>query len=268
MSAKTNKNTAKSAKADKTTTKSAKADKSTAKSAKVTKTTAKSAKADKSTTKSAKADKSTAKNAKITKTTAKTTAKTTTKSAKVDKSNLPKAMDLFQAYQEGKMPDDGGYIVTSYFNENSTYSIYEVIAYDNVKSIHSGETSLTFQADGHKIYVLVEPMNYAHKYLEPFTRSKEESIPQRFNELDIVVAKNQTKVMVSKNPVISYSSFTVLKPTGVNFAIIFYHLDDVLKSLEFFFTQTLNKEAGVPQSDTKKSARTVIEGLKRFKLWQ
>ncbi|MCL2793068.1 MAG: hypothetical protein FWD87_08240 [Spirochaetaceae bacterium] len=181
---------------------------------------------------------------------------------------MPKAMDLFQAYKEGKMPESGGYIVSSFFSENSTYSIYEVIAYDNVKAIFAGETSLTFQADGHKIFVLVEPSNYPHKYQEPFTRSRDETIPQRFTELDIVIAKNQTKVMVSKNPVISYSSFTILKPTGVNFALIFYHQEDVLKSLEFFFTQTLNKEAGVPQSDTKKSARAVIEGLKKFKLWQ
>ena len=181
---------------------------------------------------------------------------------------MPKALDLFQAYHESKMPDKGGYIVSSFFNANSAYSIYEVIAYDNVKAIFSGETALTFQADGHKIFVLVEPANYPHKYQEPFTRSTDESIPQRFSELDIVTAKNQTKVMVSKNPVISYSSFTILKPTGVNFALIFYYQPDVLKSLEFFFTQTLNKEAGVPISDTKKSARAVIEGLKKFKLWQ
>ncbi len=45
-----------------------------------------------------------------------------------------KALDLFQAYNEGKLPeDDGGYIVSSFFDANSTYSIYEIVAYDNVK---------------------------------------------------------------------------------------------------------------------------------------
>ncbi|MCP5514336.1 MAG: hypothetical protein H7A26_02605 [Spirochaetales bacterium] len=180
----------------------------------------------------------------------------------------PIALDLFQAYNESKMPEEGGYIVSSFFNQNSTYSIYEIVAYDNVKSIYFSETSLTFQADGHKVFVLVEPANYAHKYQEPFTRVKGESIPHRFTELDIVTAKNQTKVMVSKEPVVSYSSFTVLKPTGVNFSLIFYHQENILKSLEFFFTQTLNKEAGVPSMDTKKSAKAVIEGLKKFKLWK
>ncbi len=182
--------------------------------------------------------------------------------------NKPKALDLFQAYNEGKMPEEGGYIVSSFFSPNSTYSIYEVVAYDNVKSIYSAETGLTFQTDGHKMFVLVEPAGYPHKYQEPFTRGKNETIPHRFSELDIVVAKNQTKVMISKEPIVSYSSFTVLRPSGVNFALIFYYQEDVLKSLEFFFTQTLNKEAGVPSADTKKSARAIIEGVKKFKLWK
>jgi hypothetical protein len=179
----------------------------------------------------------------------------------------PKALDLFQAYEQGKLPQNGGYIVSSFFDANSTYSIYEIVAYDNLKSIFAGENGLTFQTDGHKLFVLVEPINYPHKYQEPFTREKKEQIPQRFSELEIVTAKDQTKVMVSKKPIVSYSSFTILKPTGINFSLFFFNREDVLESIEFFFTQTLNKEAGVPKMDTKKSARTVIEGIKKFKTW-
>ncbi len=180
----------------------------------------------------------------------------------------PKALDLFQAYNEGKLPQDGGYIVSSFFDANSTYSIYEIVAYDNLKSIYETENGLTFQTDGHKLFILVEPTNYPHKYQEPFTRGKNEQIPHRFSELDIVTSRNQTKVMVSKKPMVSYSSFTVLKPTGINFSLIFYNNPEVLKTLEFFFTQTLNKEAGVPSADTKKCAKSVIEGVMKFKLWE
>ena len=89
-----------------------------------------------------------------------------------------KALDLFQAYNEGKLPeDDGGYIVSSFFDANSTYSIYEIVAYDNVKSIYADENGLTFQADGHKLFVLVEPIGYAHKYQEPFTRGRKSRFP-------------------------------------------------------------------------------------------
>ena len=51
------------------------------------------------------------------------------------------------------------------------------------------------------------------------------------------------------------------------FVIEFFNREDVLESIEFFFSQTLNKEAGVPKSDTKKSAKSIIEGIKKFKIW-
>lgn len=181
----------------------------------------------------------------------------------------PKALDLFQAYSENKLPaDGGGYIVSSFFSNNSLYSIYEVIAYNKVKNIHQTGEGLTFQSDSHKIYALVEPANYPHKYHEPFTRTNNETIPHCFSELDIIIAKNQTKMMISKEPVISYSSFTILKPTGIDFALFFFRSKDVLKTIEFFFTQTFHKEAGVPAIDTKKCAKAVIEGLAKFKLWE
>jgi len=94
-----------------------------------------------------------------------------------------------------------------------------------------------------------------------------ESIPHRFKELDILTAKNQTKVMVSKEPIITYSSFTILKPTGINFSLVFYNLPEVLETIAFFFEQTLNKEAGVPKSDAKKGSQLVTESLKKFSVW-
>jgi hypothetical protein len=178
-----------------------------------------------------------------------------------------KALDLFQAYSQEKLPRDGGYIVSSFFDVNSTYSRYEVVGYNGVKSILSNEDGLLFQSDGAKLFVLVEPPSYPRKFEEPVSRNTAERIPLRFSELEIYTAKNQTKVMVSKLPVMAYSSFTVLRPTGVNFALVFYNLSDVLKSLGAFFAQTLNKEAGIPQIDAKKAAENVIMGLKKFEIW-
>lgn len=178
-----------------------------------------------------------------------------------------KALDLFQAYTQGKLDKEGGYIVSSFFDSKSTYSRYEIVAYAGVKNIYLAEDGLTFQTDGNKLHVLVEPANYHKKHLEPVSRDKTESIPHRFSELNIYTAKNQSKIMVSKTPVVSYSSFTILKPTGMNFSLIFYNLPEVQKTLQFFFEQTLNREAGIPKSDAKKASLTVIEGVKKFGLW-
>lgn len=179
-----------------------------------------------------------------------------------------KALDLFQAYTQEKLPRDGGYIVSSFFDANSYYSRYEVVAYNGVKGISVTDEGLQFQADGNKVFVLVEPPSYPLKHEEPVSRNRVEMIPHRFSELEIFTTKNQTKVMVSKEPVISYSAFTILRPTGVDFAFIFYNLPDVLVSLKSFFTQTLNREAGIPQIDAKHAAQSVIEGLKRFTVWE
>jgi len=178
-----------------------------------------------------------------------------------------KALDLFQAYTQGKLDKEGGYIVSSFFDSKSAYSKYEIVAYAGVKDIHLAEDGLTFQTDGNKLHVLIEPPNYSRKHLEPVSRDKYESIPHRFSELNVYTAKNQSKVMVSKDPVVSYSSFTVLKPTGMNFSLIFYNLPEVLETLTFFFEQTLNREAGIPKSDAKKASKLVIEGVNKFGLW-
>jgi hypothetical protein len=178
-----------------------------------------------------------------------------------------KAMDLFQAYSQDKLPKEGGYIVSSFFDDRTTYSIYEIIAYSGVKSIYLAEEGLTFQTDGNKLFVLVEPASFPQKFVEPFRRDTKHQIPHRFNELEIYTAKNQTKVMVSKEPIISYGSFTIMRPRGVNFSLLFYASETVMETLEVFFTETLNREAGVLKSDARHASKTVVEGIGKFGLW-
>jgi hypothetical protein len=173
-----------------------------------------------------------------------------------------KAMDLFEAYAQDKLPKGEGYIVSSFFNGNSAYSIYEVVSYSGVKSIYLTDTGLTFQTNGKKMHVLVEPASYPNKSVEPYVRINTEQIPLRFSELEQITAKNQSKIMLSKNPIVSFSSFTILKPAGINFALVFYQRPDLFDSLALFFEKTLNQEAGIPQLDAKKSAKRVAEIVK------
>ncbi len=178
-----------------------------------------------------------------------------------------KALDLFQAFRDGKLPKNEGYIVSSFFSNRSKYTIYEIVAYSGVKSIYATADGITFQTDGNKLYILVEPGSFFKKYEEPYLRDKNHVIPQRFAELEIFNSSNQTKVMVSKNPLVTYSSFTVLNPTGANFSLVFYNLPDVLDTLSTFFIESLNKEAGVPKFDARKATAKIIESVKNFGLW-
>lgn len=178
-----------------------------------------------------------------------------------------KALDLFQAYSQGKLPFEGGYIVSSFFDKNSTYSRYETVAFNGVKNIHLSGGGLSFQTDGNKSFVLVEPPTYSRKYIEPVNREMGDQIPHRFNELDIYTCKNQQKVMVSKDPIMTYSSFTILKPTGLDFSLIFFNLPEVIETLRFFYTETLVREAKVPKSDARKATDLIIKSIENFSIW-
>lgn len=172
-------------------------------------------------------------------------------------------MDLFDAYAQNKLPRDHGYIVSAFFSTNSAYTIYEIVSYSGVKEIHYTGTGLTFVTGGKKLSILIEPSSYPQKYMEPVSRKDGERIERRFSELEIITAKNQTKIMIAKEPNETYGSFTVLKPTGDNFARVVYNLPDVYDTIEGLFEKSFNQEAGVPQSDARTAATLVSKMVEK-----
>ena len=179
-----------------------------------------------------------------------------------------KYRNLFDAFAQGKLPFAYGYIVSSFFHPTSAYSIYEVVSYAGVKEIFITDTGLQFITGGKKLYVLVEPDIYHNKPVEPVSRKEGDRIPKRFSELEILIAKNQSKIMVAKEPNETYGSFTILKPQGVNFAVVFYDLPDMYASLAAFFEDSLNRQRKIPQTDARKAAKliaSIVEKSMGFK---
>jgi hypothetical protein len=174
-----------------------------------------------------------------------------------------KFLNLFDAYAQGKLPFAHGYIVSSFFSEGSAYSIYEIVSYAGVKEIFLTETGLQFVTGGKKLYVLVEHDTYALKYQEPTSRKDGERIPKRFSELEIITAKNQTKIMVAKEANESYGSFTILRPMGINFSVVFYERPDMYEVLATFFQESLNKQRKVPQSDARSAAALITKTVEK-----
>ena len=175
----------------------------------------------------------------------------------------PKAMDLFEAYTQDKLPKDQAYIVSSFVNTGNGYTIYEVICYSAVKAIYPDGDGLTFQSSGKKMHMLVEPPSYPKKAIEPYLRDKGDQIPLRFSELEIHTAKNQTKIYIAKKPIESLSSFTVAKPVGYNVSFLFYKAPDIYDTLQKFFEETFNKDAGIPHSDAVKAAKGVLDVVQK-----
>lgn len=173
-----------------------------------------------------------------------------------------RASDLFDAYAKSLLPKDQGFIVSSFFDERSAYTRYEIVSYDNIKSIYPQEDGLTFHTDGKKMYILLEPANYPTKGIEPYCRKSNEQIPLRFSELDTFTTKNQTKVMIAKKEVMSFGSFTVIKPKGINTCFIFYPLPDMYDTMHHYFENSLWKEVQIPKSDATKCADKIVANVK------
>ena len=176
-------------------------------------------------------------------------------------------MELYEAYEKNMLPKDEGYVVSAFYLPDSPYSILEVISYSEVKNFFASTDSLTFQSNGKKIYILVEPSSYNHKSQEPYVRPSKYQIPLRFNDLNIYTCKNQYKVMYNKEPQMMMTSFTVLKPTGHNFSLIVFQQDDIQKTLAKLFQSALHNESNVPLNDSKVISEDLAEMIVTKLCW-
>jgi hypothetical protein len=161
---------------------------------------------------------------------------------------------------------DGGYIISSFFDQKSSYTRYEVIAYNNVKDIYNTDDGIVFKADGRKIYVLVEPVSYTLKQTDPCYRDDAHKIPYRFKELTEYRTKRQDRIYIAKEPVETYTAFTVLNESGMNNSYICYPTADVAALMDKYFQQALFQNSHVPRSDAKKVSEIIIEVFLKLQL--
>ncbi len=177
------------------------------------------------------------------------------------------AIQLFTAYERGRLPKYGGYIVSSNFQPESKYSIFEIAGYDNVQEIRLEGNTLVFKSAGCKLYTLIEPANYHLKNVEPVQRESGKSIPYRFSELFTLTTKKHETIYIGKKPIVTYSSFTIVKPEKNDFAILFYNVPDVFENIQDFLASVFYQGAGIPKRDASKAAKITVQGIKNFNTW-
>lgn len=161
--------------------------------------------------------------------------------------------ELFEAYQESALPQEGGYIVTVFFDDNSNYTRFEAISYGNVKDIYASDEGITFQADGRKLYVLYEPVSYTQKQIDPCFRDDHHRIPYRFKELERYDTKRQDRIYVAKECVETFTAFTVLNDSTNNESYVVYQDDDTAKMIGNFILMTLWKNLRISRVDATKA---------------
>lgn len=177
---------------------------------------------------------------------------------------MAKIMDIYDAYRGNELPRDKGFIITEFLDESTRYSHYEVISYGNVKDIYMVDEGLMFQADGKKLYVLFEPLSYNAKHLEPAHRDDAHRIPLRIKELEIYSTKRQEKIMIAKEPVMTYTSFTVAKRTGLHSSYVVYNDESSLRTILGFFEQTFWKTLNTTRIDAKNACGLIEPPMRKL----
>ena len=181
---------------------------------------------------------------------------------------MAKATSLLKAYLNNEIPSNGGFIVSSFFDAETTYTIYEITAYSNVKDIFKNPEGLIFKTDGNRMHILVEPPSYTQRYAEPVHREKEKAIPYRFSELNIFEGKKLEKIMVSKNPIMLYSSFTILNNVGDNFCFLFYPTEDVYMAIKKFIADSLYNDCNLTRDEALEASNAALKPIKAFTIWK
>jgi hypothetical protein len=180
---------------------------------------------------------------------------------------MAKAISLLKAYQSESIPTHGGFIITSNFDNDSVYSIFEITAFSGLKDIYQTGNTFNFKTDGDRMHILVEPPIYSGKSVEPSLREDGRSIPYRFYELTVLTGKKQEKIMISKEPVRLHSYFTVQNSKGQNFSYLFYPTEDVYVAIKKFIADTLYNDSNIEKTDAIEASKVALETIKKFSVW-
>lgn len=166
---------------------------------------------------------------------------------------------LFQGLKRGDVDfGNGGLVISTRFHNESNYAIFETVAFDNVKNIvYGGGDAVTFQSDGYRVFMIYEPRSYPKSFQEPYLRDPGQAIPLRWNELDIIELPNRNRILISKEPYISYGSFTIEAPGEGNFAFYIFDNGALEKNAGEFVDRVLKEDFEVP-------TKTRTEVMERF----
>jgi hypothetical protein len=66
--------------------------------------------------------------------------------------------------------------------------------------------------------------------------------------------------------VVTYTSFTILKPVGQDIAYLFYPGEETRKAIMEFFRNSLWKQANVPQTDARRVSDIIDEVFQKVEV--
>lgn len=195
---------------------------------------------------------------------------------------MQKAMFFEEAYNKGILAKlQSGYILSlispnmdNIERMNDPFQI-EMISYTGVKSISPVGNGVKFQAQGNKMFCMLEPSTYTEKHIEPTNRSMNGTgnMPFRFKDCEQFLTKdNKFNILIPNAPHVCYDSFTVSFPAKGDLCILYFIFDKdvdgvVLPFIEDNFSTILKKSLRFREVDANSIAKKFMKVVKEYDVW-
>lgn len=153
---------------------------------------------------------------------------------------------------------------------------FEMISYAGLKSVISFEEGVKFQAQGRKMYCMIEPYAYTMSHVEPTYRPQSSTghMPFRFNNCKTFLTRNNKfRILIPDVLQDCYDSFTVSLPHKGDLCILYYIFDKDIDGVVLPFIgenmeTTLKSTLRIPADDARKIARIYIETISKYDVWE
>ena len=195
---------------------------------------------------------------------------------------MQKAIYFEEAFKNGMLSEvDSGYILSirtpdmDDINSMNDPILIEMISYSGVKSVIPIGDGVKYQAQGKKMFCMLEPIAYTEKHIEPTFRKQHKTgfMPFRFSDCDTFLTKdNKLNVLIPQLAQDCFDSFTVTFPEKGDLTILYLIFDKdingiVLPFIQENFQTIINKMLGLREIDCKTIAKKFIEVVLKYDIW-
>lgn len=187
-----------------------------------------------------------------------------------------------EAYNKGLLANiTSGYILTlnspnmdDIDRQNDPFLI-EMISYSGVKQIIPMDGGVKFQAQGRKMFCMIESALYSDKHIEPTYRSTNSTgyMPFRFNDcINFKTKDNKYNILMPNIVHECYDSFTVNFPSKGDLCILYFIFDKdingtVLPFIQENFITIIKKYLQLRETDCKHIAKNFIDVVRKYDIF-
>ena len=196
---------------------------------------------------------------------------------------MQRAIYFEEAYQKGILSQiTEGYIFSLSTPDSTDVErkmdpiLLQMVSYAGLKSIIPLGTGVKFQAQGKRMYCMLEPSSFSNKHVEPISRQHNTTacIPYRFDECEIFFTKDaKYRILIPKKSHETFDSFVIDFPEKGDICVLYYIFDKdnvnnvVIPFIEENITFILKWYLNITNSDAQNVANKFMNIVNQFHEW-